>query len=129
MSTSSRSYRISVDLPDDLVADVKNQAKLDDTALEELWFHWLALAALLAHRGYGHLLPQGRRAPRGTAGPVQKIRWRQGRERVERCRQEIEAAGSSISAVLREAGKAYVDARGDHLAMSWPGSWAEREAA
>lgn len=120
MPSNHQLNRISVDLPESLVEDVKNLAAANETTLAELWFHWVTTAARLAHRGYGHLLPQEKRAKRGTLGDPHMARWAQSKASFERSRQAIEAEGSSVPAVLREAGASYVAANGDHLEMDWP---------
>ncbi len=99
---------------------MRDFAEANETTLAELCFHWVVMAATLAQNGYGHLLPQEKRARRNSLGEVAQVRWAQGAAEFERCRTAIEAAGSSITTVLREASASYVAAGGDHLAMSWP---------
>lgn len=120
MPTSSRSYRPSVDLPETLVEYIRGYAELNGTSLAELWFHWVALAARLAHTGHGHLLPPANRTGQGPMGKLHVARWKQGKAEFDHFRRAIEDVGSSVPAVLRHAGASYVTAGGHHLEMDWP---------
>lgn len=120
MPSNHQRNRISVYLPETLIVDVLVCAARNETTLVELCFHWLATAARLAHKGYGHLLPQEKRARRNTLGELHPVKWPQSQAEYERWRSEIEAAGSSVPAVLREACASYVASGGDHLGMDWP---------
>ena len=115
-----RKYRPNVDLPTQLVADIAAAADAAGTTSSALYYHWIVEAARMSSRGYGNLLPQERRAPRGTIGAVEQARWLQSRDDYRRCKELIEAAGSSVAAVLRHAGQRYLEAGGDAVLMTWP---------
>ena|ERR1700756_5407626 len=115
-----RRNRIPVDLPEALVASARTCADRDELTVAELCFHLITMAAWFARKGYGHLLPQEKRARRNTLGGKKMVRWPQSRTSFEQCRQAIEGAGSSIPAVLREGLESYVAAGGDLLEMDWP---------
>lgn len=122
----TRSHRTYVELPADLVAHLRAHAEFRGVTVSELCFHWVVTAARLAHQGNGRLLPQvglqgtQRRAERGSRDAVKVVRWLQGQDEWSRCRAEIQAAGSSVGAVLQQAAEEYVAVDGDVLAMTWP---------
>jgi hypothetical protein len=118
MPTSGRRQRAYVDLPNALSDDAQVCADRNGVTVAELSFHAVGLAVLLARSGYGHLLPQEKRAT--TVGKAWRVSWTQSREGLERSRAAIESAGSSIPAVLREFFAAYEQAGGDLSEMGWP---------
>lgn len=124
-----RQFRPYVELPVPLVDDLRHQAEANGTTVAALCFHWVITAARFAQQGYGHRLPQERRARRGTLGETREVRWPQGRESYSACQALIAGAGSSVAAVLRTAGLAYVEAGGDVVMMAWPPKSALAEAA
>ena len=95
-----------------------------------LYYLWEMQAVQLAQHGYGHLLPQDRtlRGEHG-GGDNGAVTWRQSAEEDAQCRAILHAAGSSVSAVLGEAGRSYVTAGGLVVMMSWPPKSAWRIAA
>jgi hypothetical protein len=130
------SHRTWVELPRDLVAEVQRYAAGADVNMSNLWYHWVVQAAqLAARRGSAAKLPQAlmhgsqRRMARGSLGPTRAVRWRQSKAEFERCRDLIDAAGSTVTAVLIAAAQAYVDAGGDVVAMSWPPNSGRSRAA
>lgn len=124
-----RQYRPQVPLPESLASRLHDAAEASGESVGELCFHWIITAARLAQAGRGHLLPQQRRAPRGSVGPVRTVRWKQSADRFHECRDLIVAAGSSVPAVLREAAEAYLAAGNDAVMMAWPAKRAISKAA
>lgn len=121
MENGKRQRRTWVELPVDLVDDLQRCAKRNGITVSELCYHWVAFAAWLAGHNRGHFLPQEHRARPGTlGGKVRGVRFIQGAEEQQRFKAAIEAAGSSVSAVLRAAAQAYVEADGDVVTMNWP---------
>lgn len=112
--------RRQTELPDRLAAELSRLSSERDVHMSALIYGWLVSAARLADEGYGHLLPQIRRAQRGTIGATTTIRWRQSKHEYDEFRTLIKGAGSTVAAVLREAAQAYVAAGGDPVAMAWP---------
>uniref|UniRef100_UPI003F494070 hypothetical protein n=1 Tax=Pseudonocardia sp. CA-138482 TaxID=3240023 RepID=UPI003F494070 len=119
MSSTPERRRAYSELPEDLAEHLKRYAAINGTTVAEMCYHWVVMAANLAAMGLGKLLPQERRAPRDSVGPTRVVRWMQGEAEERRCRAQIEGAGSSIAAVLREAGWSLVEADGD-VVMIWP---------
>lgn len=100
--------------------------ELNGITASGLYLHWILTAARMVIDGRGHQLPQVpmqgsiRRLPRGTLGEVRGIRWPQKKERYDECAKLIEAAGSSVPAVLMAATEALDAAGGNLLRMKWP---------
>jgi hypothetical protein len=130
MPPRKRSHRIWLELPASLMERVGRRADANEVNTSDLFYKWVTEAAQLAHRGYGHLLPERPpRARKGERGEISIARWKQGKDEYARCRSLIEAAGSSISTVLNEAGDRYDEAGGDIAAMDWPPQTDTPEAA
>lgn len=115
-----RRFRPSVELQAALVDDVHELAVANGTTVGALFFHWVVTAARIANQGQGQRLPQERRARRHSIGEAKNTHWPQGRDSYVKCRTAIAGAGSSVAAVLRTAGLAYVEAGGDVVTMAWP---------
>lgn len=124
-----RRSRRQTQLLEPLVASTLGFAEYNNVKLSSLWYMWIVQAAQLAERGYGHLLPQvplygtKRRIQRGTRGGQANTRmasWLQGLPEFRRCQDVINEAGSSVPACLHDAMRAYAEANGDVVAMSWP---------
>lgn len=119
-------YRPRVELSADLVERMGEHAERNGTTVAELYFHWLITAGRMVCQGRGHLLPQvpmygsQRRLARGTLGPIRVVRWAQSKQEYDRCASLVDAAGSSVPAVLLAAAKACDAAQGDLLRMEWP---------
>jgi len=124
-----RQYRPQVPLPESLVSRLAEAADSNGESVGELCYHWIITAARLVQAGKGRRLPQQHRAPRGTVGPVRTVRWKQSADQFHKCRDLITGAGSSVPAVLREAGEAYLAAGNDAVMMAWPGKRAISKAA
>lgn len=121
MAVGKRQRRTGVELPEALADDLQQLAEQNGVTLASLCYHWLAFAVWLASHERGYLLPQEHRAPPGTLrGDRRVVLFKQGADEHRRWKEAIEGAGSSIPAVLRAAGLAYVACDGDLARMSWP---------
>lgn len=131
----TRQHRTYVEMPKGLVEQLHTLAEFRGTNTSSLCYLWFIEAARLADQGRGDLLPQVgvfrglRRRDPGTLGPVKVVRWKQGQAEWDRLRALIDAAGSTVPAVLEVAAAAYIAAGGDVLAMAWPPKSAAAEAA
>lgn len=64
--------------------------------------------------------PPRRTARRGERGPTVQVRWAQPAEEWAQCKRILEAAETSVAAVLERAVRAYVAAEGNILRMPRP---------
>lgn len=124
-----RKRRTWVELSSALLDELHRLAEENETSVPVLCYHWLTMAAWLAAHGQGHLLPPGRRARRGSLGETRPIQFPQSKTEYQRVKRAIEAAGSSVAAVLRTAGEAYVRSGGDIVTMGWPSAQAYFQVA
>jgi hypothetical protein len=119
---TSRPFRPYSELPEDLHARLVERTEEQREEMGYLFFHWVVTAAAMADAGFGHLLPQERKAVWGTLGGKGKaVRWKQNPDAYARCKASIDAAGSSVPAVLRQATQRYLTDRFQESAVtSWP---------
>lgn len=122
----NKKYRPQVEISETRADRTDEYIELNGTTGSELYFHWVVTAARMVVEGRGHQLPQLplqgsiRRLPRGTLGAVKGVRFTLKKERYDECAKLIEAAGSSVPAVLMAATEAFDAAGGNLLRMKWP---------